>query len=238
MSYRTLAEVETEIRFRFDLEGFTSRHPQTNVFRLINDVYRDLRDRLTSEGSTLFISSTEATQSTTGRTSGYPGTLLTAATFPSFSIVHEVHCLIGSSWVPLAHRSLADALTETDNSSTGVPMAWCLAGVNAESGSSTGQQLQLLITPALDVARTFRVLGLKSWTYLTQTTDRIYTDLGLDGYIMAAVGVILVARDDDVELYQARVAERELAYQEIKKRSKRRDPAPMRRVDVRSRRVR
>lgn len=235
MSYRTLAEVEAEIRYRFDLEGFTSRHPQVNIFRLINDVYRDLRDRLTSEGSMLFVTSTEATQSTTGRTSGYPGTLLTAATFPSFQIVHEVHCLLGSSWFPLAHRHLMDALTDSDNSTAGTPQGWCLVGLDAEAGASTGQQQQILILPALDTSRTFRVLGLKSWTYLATSTDRIYTDMGLDGYIMAAVGVIMAQRDDDVALYQARVLERETIYKDVKKRANRRDPAPARRVDVRRR---
>src|SRR5512137_181258 len=126
MSYRTLAELESDIRFRYDIEGFTTRHPQTNIIRLLNDAYRALRDRLTSDGSLLFVSSTEGVETVTGRTAGCPGTLLSVTVFPSFIVVFEVHCLIGSSWVPLAHRHLMDALTDTDNSTTGTPRGWTL----------------------------------------------------------------------------------------------------------------
>lgn len=236
MSYRTLVDLDADIRYRYDLLGFESRHPQANVYALINDAYRTLRDRLTSDGSLVFISSTEGSQTTTGRTSGYPGTLLSSQIFGTFTIVHEVHVQVGVSWVPLAHRSLADALTHTDNSTTGCPNAWALAGVSAESGAYDRQGLQVLIIPSLDQVRTFRVLGLKSWTDLTSHTDRILTDMGFHEFIMAYVGLAIANRDDDVQLYEKRFIEVERVYQDLKLRAKRRDPAPTRRIDVRSRR--
>jgi hypothetical protein len=237
MSYRTLAEIESDIRFKYDIEGFTSRHPQTNLFRLINDAYRDLRDRLTSDGSLLFVSSTEATQTVTGRTTGYPGTILTAATFGSFEIVHEVHCKVGSSWIPLRHSHLMDALTDTDDSTVGVPQAWALVGLDGETGgvTVTGQGQRILITPPLDAARSFRILGLKAWVDLDTVADRLFSDMGLLEYVVAHVGVVLAQRDDDVALYQARLLERDTVYKDLSKRAKRRDPAPARRVDVRRR---
>lgn len=236
MSYRTLAELEADLRFKYDLEGFTARHPQTNVFHLLNDAYRDIRDRLTSDGVHVFVTSTEATQSTTGRTVGYPGTLLTVATFAGFQTVLDVHYLRGNSWIPLRHAALMDALTYSDNSVGGDPLSWSLAGVDAETGAGSGQSLQVLISPPLTAARTFRIVGVKSWTYLSTSTDRIYVDLGIDKYLLAAVGLVIATRDDDVALYGARAQEVEAAYSDVKKRSSRRAPVATRRIDVRRRR--
>lgn len=236
MSYRTMAELESDLRFKYDVEGFTSRHPQANLFRLINDAYRDLRDRLTSDGSLLFVTMQEAPSLTTGKTLGYPGTLLSGAMFDGFSIVLEVHAKIGSSWIPLRHSHLADALTDTDDSTTGQPMAWCLAGLSREASSTDGYQGQrILITPPINSVYYFRIVGVLSWVDLDTVGDRLMTDMGLHEFVLASVGVALAQRDDDVALYQARILERETIYQDLKKRSKRRDPAPARRVDVRRR---
>jgi hypothetical protein len=242
MAYRTLAELESDIRYRFDIEGFTARHPQANLFRLINDAVRTLRERLTSDGSRLFVTTTEAAQATTGRTAGYPGTILDGFLL-YFTIVFEVHCLIGTSWIPLVHRHMMDALTDTDDSRTGIPQAWCLAGFTEVGHAGTGiirpaQLEQILIFPPLDFPRTFRVIGLETWTELTASTDRIFSDFGVTEYVYASVGSAIAQRDDDVALFAARRQELEIVYQDLKNRSKQREPAPTRRVDVRSWRLR
>ena len=239
MSYRTLATIEADIRYRYDVEGFTARHPQANLFTLINDAYRTLRERLTSEGSSVFLSIQEATVTGIGRTSGYPGTLLQAHAFESFTLVNGVNVQEGSSWRPLNHISLSDALNRDDGSTTGIPDSWCLAGVSCEGttgASPLTQGVRIVVCPSLDTYRNFQVFGLELWTDLTGATDRFATDIGFHEYIMAAVGVDLATRDDDAKLYGARIQERERVYQDIKKRSKNRDPAPTRRVDVRRRR--
>jgi hypothetical protein len=235
MTFRTLTQLEADIRYRYDLESFTARHPQANVFALINAAYRTLRDRLTSEGSTLFATFTEFAQSTTGRSVGFPGTLLAPSIPRGFQTVLDVHVRLGNSWVPLRHAALADALTDTDDSVTGEPRAWCLAGLDTESGGSIAQGIQILITPPLDAARAFRVHGVLQWPDIT-ATESMFTDFGMAEYVVAAVGVVLCDRDDDVALYQARYAERETVYRDVKKRSCRRDPTPTRRVNVRGRR--
>lgn len=240
MSYRTLAELESDIRYRYDIEGFTARHPQAQIFRLINDAYRALRDRLTSDGATLFLVSLEGTQTTVGKSANYPGTVLANSIFGNnnLSVITEVHCKVGGYWRPLAHHSFADALTDSDAATTGVPQAWALAGVSLESasGTSTGQALNILITPALDQVREFRVVGTLSWSDLTSATDRMMTDLGLHEYIIASVGVDLIIRDDNAALWDRRFAERERVYADVRKRTKHRDPGPKRRIDVRWRR--
>ena len=241
-----MTELESDIRTRYDIEGFTARHPQAQIFRWVNDAYRELRTRLTVDGSLLFVTLLEVAQTVTGRTAGYPGTLLTTTVggFSSFQIVHEVHCLFGSSWVPLAERNLMDALTDTDNSSTGSPQGWCLVGLTGESGAAQlgaialGQETRILIIPTLDSARTFRVIGLKSWEDVTDGTDHLYTDFGLWEYAIRYNGVLLANRDDDVQLWQARKAELQECYQDILRRSKNRTPGRAVRVNTRTRRGR
>jgi hypothetical protein len=235
-----MAELEADIRYRYDLEGFTARHPQANIFRLINDAYRDLRDRLTSDGSLLFVTTAQAAESSTGVTTGYPGTLLANPALGEFTTVLEVHCQIGTSWVPLRHRHLMDALTDTDDSATGTPQCWSLVGLSTETGGVTGlltgSEMRILITPPIDTAgRYFRVVGVRRWDDLTLANDRLMTDFGLGEYVVAKVGLVVGGRDDDVNIYAARRLEVETIYQDLKKRSKRRDPSPARRVDVRSR---
>lgn len=234
MSYRTLAELESDIRYRYDIESMTDRHPQANIFRLINDAMRSLRDRLTSSGSTLFLTTTEASQTTTGATSGYPGTLL-SSTFGSWAFVREVHVKIGTTYASLMHREFTDALTRFDGVSTGVPESWSMAGISNVGSPLTGQTANILITPALDVARIFRIIGVASWLDLSTGTDRIATDLGFHEYIVAAVGCDLALRDDDAKLHPVRFAERERIYADIKSRSLRREPTGVQRVDVRRR---
>jgi hypothetical protein len=238
MSYRTLADIEADIRFRFDVETFTVRHPQATIFRLINDAYRSFRDRLTSGGSNQFLSSVEATQSTTGRTSGYPGTLITAATLLVFSVIREVHWLLGTSWRKLEYVDLADALTNTDDSRTGMPMSWTTLGVTAETSSSvTVQGQNIVIIPPLDAARTFRVIGLAAWTDLSTSTDRLLIDAGILEYLVAYVGCILCDRDKEPEVFANRMQQREVAFAGLRSTLNRRTPAAQR-VNARVGRVR
>lgn len=243
MSYRTLAELEADIRYRYDVEGFTARHPQAQIFRLINDAYRSVRDRLTSDGSMLFVVPFEAEQTEIGRTSGlaglgYPGTLLNL-TRVAVQTVYDVHCKVGTNWRKLEHVSFADSLTEFDGEQIGEPRCWCVAGITQETGSSKSDQaINVMVLPCLDTPRYFRILGVPLWTDTTTSTDRLMTDFGLHEYVMAAVGLDLVMRDDDVQLWDKRFAERERVYADLRKRTAHRDPSPMRRVDVRGRRSR
>ena len=232
-----MADLESDIRYRFDLEGFSARHPTDHIYRMINDAYRDLRDRLSSDGSQLFVSVVESGQ-LPGRTPGYPGTVIDDGFLTVFTIVHEVHCLLGASWMPLRHVHLQDALTNSDNSQTGVPMSWALVGIDNETQLTTpvyGQTVNVLIIPPLDQTRSIRIIGVKGWNDLRAPTDKLMTDIGLQEYVLASVGVILAQRDDDAALYGARLQERERTYEDLKHRSKRRDPGQARRVDVRRR---
>jgi len=236
-----MTELEADIRTRYDIETFTARHPQAQIFRWVNDAYRDLRDRLTADGSLLFLQVVEDTCTETGVSAiGVPGTVLdaTLGSFEIWEYVKEVHAKIGSAWVPLEEISIMDALTRTDLSSNGVPRYWFLAGVNrtseATGGANASQAMRIAVSPPNDAARSFRIVGVQYVVDLV-ATDKLFTDLGLQEYLIRWNGVLLANRDDDVQLWQARKAELQECYQDILRRSKNRTPGRSVRSDTRTR---
>lgn len=234
---RTLGDLDTEIRFLYDLEGFENRHPQWKVFGRIAANYRTLRDRLTSAGSPLFLSSTEVTQTTTGRTVGYSGTLLSDAVMSTFGVVKSVMVKHGSSWLQLQEVYPGELDVLDGGETTGVPSKWTSVGVSAETGTIlTPQHLGVVVWPSLDAARTFRVTGLKDFDgYLSQVDNAIPDQLGVCDWLVAAVGLELTNRDDDEKLWVARKKDADDLYQDILRRSKMRTGGSRQRVNVRSR---
>jgi hypothetical protein len=230
-----MTELEADVRFRYDLETFTARHPQANVFRLLNDAMRDFRDRLTVDGSSLFLTSMIILSSAVGPSAYFPGTLIPFGS-TKFTFVRDVHLLEGTSWLPLREISYDDALNWTDLSSNSQPRAWCLAGVDVESAASTttGQSMQIMVVPPNNTTRSYRVVGLATVADLG-ANDRVMTDLGMHEYAIRWVGLQLATRDDDVALWQARSAELQQCYQDSLKRAKNRTPGHSRRTDTRTR---
>lgn len=241
-----MTELESDIRTRYDIEGFTARHPQAQIFRWVNDAWRDLRDRLTSDGSDVFLSMMgeicTATGPSTVGTGTFPGTILAGAGgfFTYTSIVKAVYMKAGSSWVPLRQISFEEALDWSDLSANSQPQAWCLAGVDFAYDSSgspaeTDQGMRIMVVPPNEVAREFRIHGLANVAADLGATARFMTDLGFHEYLIRYAGVLLSSRDDDVQLWQARKAELQECYQDILRRSKNRTPGRVSRVDTRTR---
>ena len=243
MSYRTLTELESDVRTRYDIEGFTARHPSTQIIRWLNDAWRELRERITVDGSELFLSVTGETctaigPSTVG-TGTFPGTILSGAGsfLISSSIIRSVMMKNGSSWVKLREASFDDALNWSDLSANSLPQAWCLAGVDFghSSGSESAQVMRIMVMPPNNAARDFRVCGLSIMGGDLVAGDRIMTDFGMNEYLIKSCGVRLATRDDDVNLWQARKAELQECYSDILRRSKSRTPGRASRVDTRGR---
>lgn len=238
MSFQTLEQLEQSIRWRRDVEKFTNRHTPSALFRVINDEIRKLRARLTADGSTVFLKAIEGLQSTTGRTVGFPGTLLTATSLAVFEAVRSVAFQYGSGWFALKPIGFDDAMVGADSQKIGEPQGWCLGGIDIEASNttgSTGQHMQIVVAPSLDVPRTFMVRGLVGWIDMMNPTDRIFTDFGIDSYLIAVVGLRIADRDDDVELYDRLTNEVNVAYGDIRHRSKMAQLGPRQRTDVRGR---
>lgn len=233
---RTLADLDTDIRFLFDLVGFENRHSQAAIFRRINTNYRIIRDKLTSAGSPLFLVTSEVVQSMGGRTTGYSGTLLSDAVMLTFSYVKAVMVKDGSSWLPLREAAREEFDYADGGERKGRPEAFCVQGVSVEAGvSEDTQHLGIVVWPSLDQARSFRVTGLREWVDLMTSTDAIVDNIGICDYLIAAVGVELTSRDDDEKLYLARMADRDRLEKEILRQATNRSPGNVRRVNVRRR---
>lgn len=236
-----MTELESEIRTRYDIEGFTARHPQSEIFRWINDAFRDFKGRVTADGANTFLTVYESTCTATGpNVSGIPGTVLadSLGLFSVFVAVQEVHAKIGSSWVPLKQIEMLDALTDTDLSFNCPPNSWFLAGVNriyeSTPPTETGQGMRIAVSPPNDVQRLFRVLGVVQTPDMV-ATDRIFTDLGIHEYAICWCGVQLANRDDDVNLWQGRMATLQACYADLLRRLKNATRGRASRVDTRTR---
>jgi hypothetical protein len=238
VSVKTVAQIEDAIRYRADLEGFQARHPQARIVTLINDAYRDLRARLTADGSPLFLQGYEGVESTVGRAAGYPGSVLFITTC-KYTLVKSVSVQSSSgAWLALTPISVDDALCRPDLDSVGCPLAYCVCGTTAEvSLISTDQWATICVVPALDSARRFLVRGLPLSPALTISSS-LTTDYGLDRYLVATVAAQCCSRDQESGLRDDLLAEANAAYVSLRKLSKIANLTPRVRQDVRGRRWR
>jgi len=229
-----LGDIETEIRSLYDCEGFEARHPQAAILRRINSAYVGLRERATREGSPYFLTPFGGTATEQpSQVATLPGDVLTCNA--GITLVSSVAVQVGSRWLPLRAASLEEAYAQPSGA-TGIPSAWAQLGVNSEGpATATEQHANILVWPRLDAARVFRGFGLAAWNYLTSASAVIWDEIGARDYVIAAVGVDLAIRDDDVALYERRTVERERAWAEVSARLRARIPNNVQRVNMRGR---
>jgi hypothetical protein len=242
MASRTLAQLEASIRFRYDLVG-NARHPQADIFRLIYDAYRSLREKLTSDNVPVFLT-TEEWPISAGFTAGHPGTILSHLANPPiqngddllyFTTIAEVHVRLNGVWVPLQRIERNDALNYTNGVTVGPPRYWCAVGVSEEvfdTSDNSSQGIRVLIVPGLDRATTFRVIGLRAIIENATPTTSFFLDFGAYEYIEIFVGRVIAQRDDDVEAKAARDNDLVVTYKDLLKRMLSHSPSPVRRADT------
>lgn len=237
MTVRTLAQLEQNIRFRWDIKGFEARHPQADIFRLINDAYAALRERLTSDGIDIYCTSIEASAAVTGATTGYSGTILPLSRFGYFTMVLDVHAFVNNAWQKLPQKNMGDASNWQVGNAW--PYAWAECGNVDELGPHEGQSLRILITPALVSNVAFRVVGLRPWQPLSGVADVINLGYNEEEFIITSVGAVIATRDEDAASQaNARLALREAAYAEIARTLKSRTKqGPVKRPVIRRRAI-
>ena len=250
---RTLAELETEIRWKYDIEGFTARHTQAAIFRQINAAYRALRTKLASAGYKGFNKASEATRteageivSASGKNAPHNGTVFrptvqfTGSVYVGYKTIDSIAVKDGSRWVPLRLCNQTASEYDVDGLTTGTPHSWAPIGLSNEvavAGLSNIPGIEVEVWPAAGEAYTYRVDGLPNWIDLTTGTDEIWDVIGALDHVVACVGVDLIGRDEDVTgaIVQARYAEREATYQACLKAAKAMMPNETRRANVRGR---
>jgi hypothetical protein len=235
MAFLTLGEIDQQIRYRFDVENFLARHPKARIIELINQAYREIRDRLTADGAHVFVRSVEMAVTDVGPTSGYPGTILTAVGAQIFDTVREVHVKIGTSWIPLREVDIQDALNWSDLSCNAQPQAWCLAGLNYEVAVSpvTVQTIRVMVMPPNDAVRSFRIIGTLEFDGINENETRLMNNIGMCECVINWVGLKIFFRDEDLTKYQLLKQEYAESYAALLHRIKNRTPGNTRRVDVR-----
>lgn len=207
MSYRTLTELEADIRYQFDLEGFTARHPQAQVFRLVNESVRQMRKLVTEMGSSQYLATVAGTVGP-GATSGYHGSIVAVAGGASIEMVRDVQAQGNNGeWYRLPELTIANETVDGESDAqTGIPEAWILRGWDVEtSGSASAQSRQVMVIPPSNSTYNLRLVVLKTWTDAI-STDRIMADSMNLEWVKWHVGVKLAERDEDAAALQRRGA--------------------------------
>jgi len=210
MSYRTLSELESDVRDQFDLVGLTTRYPQALIFRLLNEGIRSVRKIATEAGSSAYLAMTTATLSA-GATSGRHGTLAVLPGGVSLDMVRDVMAQSSNGeWYRLPEippqYECVDGTKDTD---TGEPQGWILAEYDIETstGAETSQSRRILITPPASATFNLRIRYLPTWTDAISTT-KIMADSTNLAWVVWDVGCRLAERDEDMAALQRRVAAR------------------------------
>jgi hypothetical protein len=204
MGYRTLTELESDIRYQFDLDGFEQRHTQAQIFRLVNESIREMRKLVTERGSSQYLATVAATAGPSA-SSGYSGSLVTfyGGADPRVEMVRRVMAQGPSGgWYQLDQIPLQYLAADgTRDDITGKPTGWVLLGWNVEKiqSSPSSQYRQVLIVPPLNSTYNLRVIYLPGWTDAI-STDRVMDDNGNLEWVKWRVGCKVAERDNLPEL--------------------------------------
>lgn len=230
---RTLTEMIADVRFQADLQGFTVRHTDADITRLLNQAVNEHRRDVSLEGVTNYLAVYSSTF-TAGNTSPHKFGVLDLSSGPNPALVH----LYGLDLVINDEQRTLHAVSLSERSDYGgspaEPEAW--APMTA---------YKYAIFPAPATAYTYIAHYLPKFTDLATGSD---TFDGVEGYeddVLWRTVVRLIARDQFPTAFQMAVQERERATAKCLATAKqqgkgvihrRRDTWGARRRDVRERR--
>ena len=237
MATRTLSDIDLAMRYEYYLLGMDARHPPAQTYRLLRDTYRELRERLTTEGVTIFLSSVEVATTGSGKSPGVPGTVVSYLDFgitttQPFTVVTRVDILDGT-WRELEHISYDAALNYTDGISVSTTRAWCeYACGEVASGDDLSQGPRILLIPPASSGVKLRITGLSTMSDIVAATP-LYLEFGVDQYMMARAAASIAECDGEIDTAQFRLQKAEVIYQSLRKRLKNRTPSPVQRTHTR-----
>lgn len=237
--YRTLADFEADLRYQFDIEGFTDRHPVAQVQRLINESVRAMRRLVTEAGSSQYLKRWETTAGP-GTTTGYHGFIPSAPGSLFLDSVIDVAAQSSAGeWYRLPELTLqsenVDGNRDTD---TRPPAGWILVSYDSElSPSSSGASRQVMIVPPLNGTYNLRITYLPVWTDATGT-DHLTIEAGNLEWVKWHVGIKLAERDEDIAALQRRREELAKLQSEMLMRATREGASARSRISARRRSAR
>lgn len=196
---RTLGELAADVRYLADIEGATARHPDANLYRLINESWQSLRELCTANGHRLYLTSTTGTL-TAGATSGASfGSLpLPASCVRVFAL--DVVDSNGDrhSLDPIDFSQRNEFQDIWNGPSTGLPRFFHIYNIGTEA-TTTVTQGTLALLPAPDAEYSYTLWYLPSWTDLTNTSHVFNGVAGWEEWVLWDVVLKICARDNDMQ---------------------------------------
>lgn len=213
---RTLAELAADVRYLADIEGATARHPDANIYRLINESWQSLRELCTANGHRLYLTSATGNL-VAGATSGASfGTLdLPASCVRVFALDVVDSSGRRHTLDPIDFSQRNEFFDVSNLPSTGLPRAFHIYNVGTES-TTTVTQGKLALLPAPDSTYAYTLWYLPAWTDLTNTSHVFNGVAGWEEWVLWDVVLKICARDNDMQATaQIATQERAKAEQQI-----------------------
>lgn len=205
---RSLTNLLADVRFQSDVQGFSLRHDDTNLTRLINQSIQDFRDKVSSEGIQHYLTSATGTM-TAGVTSGYPFKILDCSAFsPNVVRVFGVDVqLTDTRWQPLR------AVDFVERANYQWPGG--IAGGNVPEAFANMTTYTLAIMPAPGRTITYRVWYLPLLTDLATGSDTFDGITGFEQWLVWDVCAKVVTRDQNPQGYSLITTERDRAWADV-----------------------
>jgi len=226
MATRTASELLADIRWQADIENLTNRYSDTQLLRLVNQAFRDVRQLLFVHSAPCVVATVEATHGgSTGASSGWAGTLLdlSAESIPGIAAVERLAAQVEGEWVDLTPISITQASDWSRAhgfGESGPPENYAIVGVEAEQAASAdGTQLQILILPAMDQLYSFQLSYLGEWEDITTTPSDtvIPADAPICQWVKWEVMRLVKLRDNLIQDAQIATSERDRAYDAMRR---------------------
>lgn len=204
---RTLSQLRADVRYQSDIQGFTVRHTDANLTRLINQSIQRFRENVSCSGLTHYLTSVTGSLSS-GVTSGYPYKILdlTAAS-PAIVRIFAIDLeLTDESWITLRSVDFSERTRYqwADNSAGQVPEAF--ANINTYA---------VAILPAPGYAMDYRVWYLPVFTDLAADSDTFDGVAGWEDWIVWDSCQKAISRDRYPEAYTLCGQERDRCWADV-----------------------
>lgn len=198
----TLAQLRADIAQQADVAGSTARHVPSLLNRLINTSIGRFRERLSTEGSTIYLSSAYGTL-TAGVASLYPFGLLDLTSAPTMLVkAYGVDVTIGTEVRPLTPVPFEERASY--GAAPGEPRAWTQWG-----------RTHLAILPAPQAAYPYTLWYLQHLAPLVSDSDAWDGVAGWEEYVTWDVVCRVLVRDQTGKAYEMCVQARNEVWHDV-----------------------
>jgi hypothetical protein len=215
----------TQVRYRADVTGYTTRHTDEELTQYLYDSYQRLREFVTNCGSRRFLSKLLATSATTSASGDGVEYVIPV------DHISSVQWYDGARWRELERLVYSDAL---EFEYQGTPRFWSSVGPASEGGTGTRVTLYPFLASSADdanpdVVRAIGVYPLSAEPFATLSLDQY----GYDWIILDAASRVMMRNADSKGTYQLMLLEREKAEKQIRQSVMSENLAPAQRGIVR-----